>query len=56
VSIHYIYKETATLLEINCTVGSSLPKSAVDLILTETTFLHWGTEIYWKPRYTYPLS
>jgi len=40
VSIHYIYKETATLLEISCTVGSSLPKSAVNLILIETTFLH----------------
>jgi len=55
VSICYIYKETATLVEISCTVGSSLQKSVVNLKLTETTLLHWlrGTGIHWKPRYTY---
>jgi len=35
VNIHYIHN-TARLVGISCTVGSSLPKGAVNLILTLT--------------------
>jgi len=38
VSICHIYKETATLVEISCTVGSSLPKSAVNLIQKQLSY------------------